>query len=81
LCHAESDLRFGVRLYDPLVGEIVTINMAFPQGQKSQKMPAYFTEAAERIGAWQAAWRAQGNTEELCELGNKERHLTATGCG
>lgn len=50
----ESDLRFGVQLYDPEANQIVTVNvLSVVRKGKKRKQPAYFgEETAERIRAW-----------------------------
>jgi site-specific recombinase XerD len=50
----ESDLRFGVQLYDPETNQIVTVNvLSVVRKGKKRKQPAYFgEETAERIKAW-----------------------------
>lgn len=65
----ESDLRFGVQLYDPEANQIVTVNvLSVVRKGKKRKQPAYFgDETAERIRAWlkMRPHLARPDTEEL----------------
>lgn len=65
----ESDLRFGVQLYDPEANQVVSVNvLTVVRKGKKRKQPAYFgDETAERIRAWLKVRPelARPETEEL----------------